>query len=434
MNSARTSNQRCLVIPGPFLPYNDTITQLVYKQLRLLPLEYQVCALEGFSSDPWLSEVMQKDPNFSKFHITYIDQYRNVLFYIHNINLFKGLKHMNSYIEAAKAMYSGQEFIYSSCWPCYTARAAAEIKKAHPETKWIASFSDPINHSPYKFDEETYRSYSLPEKIAFRLYLKYYVVDEDEASAFELADLLVFIDEEQRDFQIEQYCRYFHRISESEIRKKCVIVPLNYMPEFNLMNTDTEEILTHEGYVLSHFGRIYGLRVIEEFLYAFADFHKDYPDIPVRIEQYGEFRRSDLSLIRKLGISDCFVIHEKVPYAECIRKMHESDGVLLFDTILPEDQYQPYLPSKILEYSYLKKNVLAVTTSKSPAYRIMKKTNAIACRYDRKEIYQGLTDLIIHHKPSQVDYANTNEEAIEDLKNRIELLAQEATDSGNESR
>lgn len=420
MNSERTF--RCLVIPGPFLPYNDTITQLVYKQLRLLPLDYQVCALEGFSSDPALEQIMREDPNFSKFHITYTDQYQNVLFFIHNLNLFKGLRHMDAYIRTAESMYSGQEFIYSSCWPCYTARAALRIKKAHPETKWIASFSDPINHSPYKFDQKTYRSYSIPEKICFQLYLKYYVVDEDEASAFELADLLVFIDEEQRDFQIEQYCRYFHRIPEEEIRKKCVIVPLNYIPEFNLMNSDTQKKMVHQGYVLSHFGRIYGLRVIEQFLYAFSDFRKNYPDVKVTIEQYGEFRKSDLNLIRKLGISDCFRIHGKIPYAECIQKMQESDGVLLFDTILPDDEYQPYLPSKILEYSYLKKNVLAVTTKKSPAFRIMKKTDAIACRYDRKEIYQGLVDLIINQKQSVIDYAYTNEQAIQDLKQRIDKL------------
>lgn len=422
MNSERSSSSRCLVIPGPFLPYNDTITQLVYKQLRLLPMDYQVCALEGLSSDPALEKIMKEDPEFRKFHITYTDQYQNVLFFIHNINLFRGLRHMNSYLQAAESMYSGQEFIYSSCWPCYTARAAARIKKAHPEAKWIASFSDPINHSPYKFDEETYRSYSLPEKICFRLYLKYYVVDEDEASAFELADLLVFIDEEQRDFQIEQYCRYFHRIPEEEIRKKCVIVPLNYIPEFNLMNHEPQKEPVHQSYTLSHFGRIYGLRVIEQFLYAFSDFRKDYPDVPVTIEQYGEFRKSDLKLIRKLGISECFRIHGKIPYAECIRKMQESDGVLLFDTILPENQFQPYLPSKILEYSYLKKNVLAVTTRKSPAYRIMKKTDAIACRYDRNEIYQGLVDLIINHKQSRIDYAYTNAEAIQDLRQRIESL------------
>lgn len=420
MNSERTF--RCLVIPGPFLPYNDTITQLVYKQLRLLPLDYQVCALEGFSSDPALEQIMREDPNFSKFHITYTDQYQNVLFFIHNLNLFKGLRHMDAYIRTAESMYSGQEFIYSSCWPCYTARAALRIKKAHPETIWIANFSDPINHSPYKFDQKTYRSYSIPEKICFQLYLKYYVVDEDEASAFELADLLVFIDEEQRDFQIEQYCRYFHRIPEEEIRKKCVIVPLNYIPEFNLMNSDTQKKMVHQGYVLSHFGRIYGLRVIEQFLYAFSDFLKNYPDVKVTIEQYGEFRKSDLNLIRKLGISDCFRIHDKIPYAECIQKMQESDGVLLFDTILPDDEYQPYLPSKILEYSYLKKNVLAVTTKKSPTFRIMKKTDAIACRYDRKEIYQGLVDLIINQKQSVIDYAYTNEQAIQDLKQRIDKL------------
>ncbi len=422
--------EKCLVIPGPFVPYNDTITQLVYKQLRLLDFEYDVCAL-GNPEDPGLKELLEEDPAWSRFHVHTVDQYNNVLFSIKNVDLFKGLRHMKHYVESAVSMYHGQRVIYTNSWPCYTVRPALQIKKAHPDVLWIASFSDPINHSPYKYDTETYKAYSLPEKIAFNLYCKYYVVDQDEADAFEHADILIFICEEQRDFMIQQYVTYFNHIPEEEVRQKCVIVPLNYVPEWNQLSITDEKKEKYKDqekedtgspsrpYVLAHFGRVYGLRLIAEFIEAVKLFHDAHPDVSFRIDQYGVFRKSDWKLIQSLGLRDLFQIHEKVPYAECIERMKEADGVLLFDTILPDDQIQPYLPSKILEYSLLKKQVLAVSTKTSPAYRICKESDAIACVYDRKDILKGLEELLIEKKPSIVNYAQTNAEAVEPLRQKI---------------
>ena len=140
----------------------------------------------------------------------------------------------------------------------------------------------------------------------------------------------------------------------------------------------------------------------------------------MQVEQYGEFRPSDIKLIRKLGLSQCFIIHDKYSYDLGFQKMGEADAVLLFDTIMPEDEIQPYLPSKVLEYSLLKKNVLAVTTSKSPTYRLMKKTDSVVCRYDREDIKKGLEDIVIHHKQSVIDYSWKNEDAVSELKMRVE--------------
>ena len=410
--------RRCLVIPGTFIPYNDTVTQLVYKQLRLLDLEYDVISLSA-EEDPELIQLLQKDPNGQKFHIRNTDYYNNVLFSIHNVFLPKALHHMHRYIQDAVSSYDRHEVVYTSSWPCYTIRAGKQIKEQHTDVLWIASFCDPINHSPYKYDKATYRSYSLPEKIAFHLYCHYYVVDQDEADAFEHADRLVFICPEQRDFMLDQYEKYFHRMKRNELLKKCIIVPLNYIPEWNQIQPSGKH-LQHDVYTLSHFGRVYGLRLIEEFIYAVKEFHEKHPDIRFCIEQYGEFRKSDEALIRKCGLNSIFSVHSKIPYKECIEKMNESDAVLLFDTILPETEFQPYLPSKILEYSLLEKDTLGISTSRSPAYRIMKESNAIVCRYDQKEIEKGLEELIIEHHPSVIRYATDNRTAVQPLIKSID--------------
>lgn len=410
--------KRCLVIPGTFVPANEPMTLLVYKQLRLLPFMMDVCALKYWATDKDIENKLSADPYYKKFNVVFTDQYKNVLFSIRNINLFKGLRHMQKYIDDAAAMYSGQEYIYTSSFPCYTIRAGMTIKKINPDVKWIANFTDPINHSPYKVDDRrTFREYSLPEKIAFKLYCRYYVVDDDEKNALENADILLFICEEQREFMLEQYRRYYNNVDISEIRKKSVIVPLNYVPEWN--DLEVQPSVQNSRFVLSHFGRVYGLRIIDEFLYALKMFNERHPECPVLFEQYGDFRKSDLKLIRKLGLQSCVAIHEKIPYSQCIQKMADSDAVLIFDTILPEDRIQPYLPSKVIEYSLLKKNTLSITTSTSPTYRISKESGAAACRYDRDDILKGLEEICIKRTKSVLDYSRTDQEALHDLLERI---------------
>ncbi len=413
--------KRCFVIPGPFVPYNDTITQLVYKQLRLLNMEYDVCALEN-RADESLLKLLRKDPYYAKFHTRFVDQYHNVLFSIRNLDLCKGLRHMQRYIDTAASMYNGQEYVYTNSWPCYTIRAARKIQLKNPQVKWIASFSDPINHSPYKYDRQTYAAYTWPEKIAFKLYCRYYVVDADEAQAFENADLLVFICQEQRDFMIQQYVRHFNKISAEAISKKCVIVPLNYIPEWNTL-TPCLQTPPHASFVLAHFGRVYGLRLCAEFIHAMRHFCDTYPDVPLCVDQYGEFRKTDQKLIRALHLQSVFHLHDRVSFETCIEKMKAADAVLLLDTILPEKEIQPYLPSKILEYSLLHKNVLTVTTTKAPAYRICKKSEALVCAYDREDIFHGLEKIVLHHQSSKIDYASTDQEAIRDLETRINALS-----------
>ena len=81
--------KRCLAITGTFLPYNDVTTQLVYKQLRLLPFKYDVCALGGDSSDPSFVKKIKEDPNYRKFTIATPYKYRDATFSIKNPNLIK---------------------------------------------------------------------------------------------------------------------------------------------------------------------------------------------------------------------------------------------------------------------------------------------------------------------------------------------------------
>ena len=52
--------------------------------------------------------------------------------------------------------------------------------------------------------------------------------------------------------------------------------------------------------------------------------------------------------------------------------MKNADILVLFDTLMPKAESQPYLPSKIVEYLMLKKPILGICDPNSPRYRILK--------------------------------------------------------------
>ncbi len=86
-----------------------------------------------------------------------------------------------------------------------------------------------------------------------------------------------------------------------------------------------------------------------------------------------------------------------------------------------EDSWQPYLPSKVLEYAMLKKNVFAIATKKSPTYRIMKESDALCANYDVKDIKEKLKEAL-QGKSSIVKYDYTNEEAVKELVMKLNSL------------
>ena len=69
-------NKKMLVIPGGFLPYNDTVTLLTYKRLRGLDYDMDVLALKG-KTDEGIKKELDKDINYKKFNIEYFSEYNN---------------------------------------------------------------------------------------------------------------------------------------------------------------------------------------------------------------------------------------------------------------------------------------------------------------------------------------------------------------------
>ncbi len=410
----------CYAITGVFVPTNMPMSLLSYKYLRGLNIPCDIVAM-NHTVDKSLIEKLNKDPKYKNMHIDFKGKYNDALFSIKNVNLFKALKNVNKYVDRAVNGFNPNKYnlLFTSSFPAFTVRAGKQIKEKYPNVKWIASFTDPINNSPYKNDERTYKEYSLPEKIAFKLYCKYYVDNQNEIDAFNYADAFIFICEEQRDYMIEQYLKTESKYTKEELLKKSIVFPLNYIPEWNDISK-LENVEKNTKFTFAHFGRIYGLRDATPFIYAVKELVEEGTQSFV-VKQYGEFRKTDKKLVHKLGLDSYFEIYNQIPYKDAIEEMNKSDVLLIFDTIMPESEIQPYLPSKILEYSLLEKNTLTIATKKSPSYRIAKESNALVCSNNVEDIKETMKKAFIIDK-SIIDYHATNEEASKQLQEALSSI------------
>lgn len=363
------NKKNILVIPGAFVPYNDTVTLLTYKRLRTLDANLDVFALKG-KVDKGIKEELDKDINFKKFNIEYFAEYNNTITIAQPYKLPLGLINMFRYVRKSikKSKDKNYDEVYTSSVPGISHICGYYIKKKNPNIKWTASFSDPIKGSPYKKDPDL-KKRSIFYRIAFNVGSFIYMNNKYEEVAIDNADKLVFICEEQRDFTLSQYD------NKDEIIKKCIIEPLTYIPEWkmykDLMNAPKVNNLPKQAV---HLGRLYGLRKIDNFLEALKDLNEEIDNLHEKIvfHQYSEIQPYDIQKIKDYNLNKVFIVHDKVSYQESVNIMKNADILVLFDTIMHDEPIQPYLPSKITEYLLLNKPILGICENNSPSYRLLK--------------------------------------------------------------
>ena len=286
------------------------------------------------------------------------------------------------------------KYLFTSIVPGVSHLAGLKIKKKHPEVKWIASFSDPFKNSPYKKTDLSDRSFIY--RILFGVGGFALYNDKYEEAAVLNADRLVFICQEQRDFTLKQYPNY------DALLKKSVIYPLTYIPEWKMYSELLEATqINHKPKQAVHLGRLYGLRKIDSFLEALKELRQEDESIKDKIvfHQYSEIQSPDVKKISEYGLEDIFILHDKVTYQESVKIMKDNDVLVLFDTLMPGAEVQPYLPSKIVEYLMLKKSILGICDSNSPSYRILKEYGFDTVGSDKETIKENIRKIIKNDDP-----------------------------------
>ena len=399
---------KMFIVPGSFVPYNDTVTLLAYKRLRNLDLDMDVFAFKG-KVDKGLLKELEKDECFKKFNIAYTSDLEYAIPRNHPFRLPIGLVLMNKYIHDSLIEFEKKDYkyLFTSIVPGISHICGNKIKKKHPEVIWYASFSDPFKNSPYKNADLDNRSifYKIAYKVgAWALYNNKY-----EEVAVKNADKLVFICEEQRDYTISQY----PKLNREELLKKSIVMPLTYIPSWdmykNLLENSSRNNTPKQAV---HLGRLYGLRKIDSFLDTLKELKEEDDKIEDKIifHQYSEIQTPDIKKIKEYGLEKLFVLHDKVSYDESTRIMKEADVLVLFDTLMPKEKVQPYLPSKIVEYLMLGKPILGICDSNSPSYRILKENGFNTIGSSKEQIKENIRKIIYDncHLDYSIDSLNSD--------------------------
>jgi len=383
---------KMFVIPGSFVPYNDTVTLLTYKRLRNLDLDMDVFAFKG-KADQGLLKELKKDKNFKKFNITYTSDIESAVPRNHPFRLPLGLILMNKYVKDSLKQFEkdNYKYLFTSIVPGISHICGKKIKKKHPEVIWYASFSDPFKNSPYKNADLDDRSFIY--KIAYKVGAWALYNNKYEEAAIYNADKLIFICEEQRDYTISQY----PDLDPKKLLEKSIIMPLTYIPTWYMYKDliDTKSI-KNKPIQAVHLGRLYGLRRIDTFLEALRQLKEVDSNIEDKIvfHQYSEIQAPEIKKIKEYGLEKLFVLHDKVSYDESTKIMKDADVLVLFDTLMSGSKNQPYLPSKIVEYLLLKKPILGICDNNSPSYRILNEYGYKTIGYKKDDVIKSIKTII----------------------------------------
>lgn len=88
---------------------------------------------------------------------------------------------------------------------------------------------------------------------------------------------------------------------------------------------------------------------------------KKYPDIrnEIKVIFMGGFGKENEHIVKKMGLEDIITIVEYLPYRENLKILSNADAFLI--TLIPPSDFNGYrIPSKVAEYLYLKKPILAI--------------------------------------------------------------------------
>ena len=124
---------KMFVVPGSFVPYNDTVTLLTYKRLRNLDMDIDVFCFKG-KEDPSLIKELEKDKQFKKFHLKYTTDLDWAVPRNYPLRLPVSLVYMQKYINDALKEFEKKEYkyLFTSIVPGVSHLAGLKIKKKHP--------------------------------------------------------------------------------------------------------------------------------------------------------------------------------------------------------------------------------------------------------------------------------------------------------------
>lgn len=334
-------------------------------------------------------------------------------------------------VEYFEKNYKKYDFIMSRSMAPESHTIAYEIKKRHPEIKWIASFGDPLCDNPFNYFISQHSEYSLkgkgfenisikymfsPKRIMKNLLWKYRnwnykrknnyeqrMIDLQH-NTLELADKIIL----NNPYQLKHMSKGYENLD-----KKAIVIPHTYDSDLYPKTSKKSSNKINITFI----GHLDDIRTPRQFLKAIAkykDLDKDLAD-KLEVNFYGNLSVNDKLFILDNDLLDIIKFRKSVTYIESLKIMKESDWLLHIDANLGAYINENiFFAAKIADYLGSKTNIFAITMDNGASADIMRETNSLISSYSVDEILFHLME-IVNNKCS---YITTNN-SLYDIKNVV---------------
>ena len=302
-------------------------------------------------------------------------------------------------IEMFEALYIERKYdaVMTRSMPPEAVEVGREIKRRHPEVKWIASFGDPIANNPYSMagiegndtlpqqdvrgfledmaltcdrwrrDWREYPDASIRYEAGMRVL---------QDTALDDADMILCPVQEQMEYMISGRAQ----------KKPFFVVPHTY-DESLYPDECSEECpaLPADRVKLVYLGYSDARRSLLPVVRALRDLQRHYPQLAAKIclHVFGNYPHdlSDYANSYQMP-RELVMFHENCSYAQSLAVMKHADWLLHVDAFFGKLQTggSIFLAGKLADYLGAGKPVLAMTGNGSPAFHVVKNYGGIVCQ------------------------------------------------------
>ncbi len=286
---------------------------------------------------------------------------------------------------------------------------ALKIKEEYPNLKWVSSFGDPIDNSPYlelliqnespfRLSNRPLYMESLKEVLSIKRNLNNFFWEKSnkkrirkiknehfvgvEEKVFNQSDLVIVNNIYQKKFMLAS-----KRTDESKVRVFPHCFDLNYYEEVQSRQFSEDKI------VITHLGHLDNYRSPNILFEAISRLIERHQDCAKKLEFhfYGNMSDKDKVFIVDNNLGNYIYYHKPVSYFKSLEIMKSSDVLLLIDANIGKvTKENIYFAGKLADYIGANKPIVAITNMDGPSSDIVNEIGGTVCSFSVADIYQAI--------------------------------------------
>ena len=361
-------NDRDLVISFLFPPANETSGVVMAKRIHDWPRDVDVVANQPPSN-------RQEDPGTLRVAGPRLKRVKRVKGRRNPLKNWAVAEHFSikgsekvAQLERERGRYRR---VYSRSMMPSSHLLAIQLKLDRPSLRWTAEFSDPLLIDTLGERRTTATDGApLAQRIASAIERAGVTLDDRdnmfeliEYGVYVLADKIVFTNPAQRDLMLSQISS---RALRDKVAAKATVSP-HPAPAPDLYTAVEPTVpLPADRLTIGYFGAFYNMRGVSDLVTPFQLLPPE-ERRHVQLFVFTDRVEAAAQTVEELGLSECVTVHGFVPYLEFLALTKQLDALLVADARVADSHgINPYLPSKVSDYSGSGTHIWALVEHGSP--------------------------------------------------------------------